>query len=326
MNIRMHVQGIMGLICGLALLGSLVHAPKSEAGTYYVATDGSDAHPGTEAQPFQTLGRGVRDLSPGDTLYVKNGTYAGGLAFVGMPSGASWDSPVTIAAYPGHSPVIVAQGSHAVYLVNSRYIVIDGFVIDGTGTDDSNAAFEIAWGWGGVADHIRLQNSEVLYGQSGIVAGDISDGNEFINVQVHDNVYHGIYIKSRDNIIENSSIHDNGQWGVHVYKGGTGVDNNTIRNSAIYRNGRSGWGNGIILSSGSNNQAYNNTVWDNIGGILIAYTASNTYVGGNTIYANNDWGIFIQSSSFNALIEGNNIYDNNGPAIIDEGVSTLILP
>ena len=326
MNIRMHVQGIMGLICGLALLGNLVHAPKSEAGTYYVATDGSDKNPGTEAQPFQTLGRGVSDLSPGDTLFVKNGTYAGGLAFVGMPSGASWANPITIKAYQGHSPVIVAQGSHAVYLVHSRYIVIEGFVIDGSGTDDSNAAFEIAWGWGGIADHIRLRDSEVFSGPNGIVAGDGSDGNEFINVRVHDNVYHGIYIKSRDNIVDKCFIYDNGEWGVHVYNGGTGVDNNTIRNSEIYNNGRSGWGNGIILSSGEDNKAYDNTIWGNIGGILIAYMASDTKVGGNTIYANNDWGIFIQASTSNALIEGNNIYDNYGPAIIDEGASTLILP
>src|SRR5262249_15961764 len=138
--------------------------------------------------------------------------------------------------------------------------------------------------------------------------------------------YHGIYIKSRDNIVDQCFIHDNGEWGVHVYNGGTGVDNNVIRNSTIYNNGRSGWGNGIILSSGSGNQAYNNIIWGNIGGILIAYWAPNTYVGDNTIYANNGWGIFIQGSGFNALIKDNNIYDNDGPAIIDEGVSTLILP
>src|SRR5262249_57275556 len=75
MNIRVHLQGIMGLICGLALLGSLMHAQKSEAATYYVDTNGSDSNPGTEEQPFQTLSTGVLVLSPGDTLYVKNGTY-----------------------------------------------------------------------------------------------------------------------------------------------------------------------------------------------------------------------------------------------------------
>jgi hypothetical protein len=34
MNIRVHVQGVVCLICGLALLSSLVHAQRSEAKTY----------------------------------------------------------------------------------------------------------------------------------------------------------------------------------------------------------------------------------------------------------------------------------------------------
>src|SRR6266516_4060767 len=120
MNMRVHLQGMVCLICGLALLGSLVHAQKGEAETYYVATDGTDSNSGTEERPFKTLGRGVRDLSPGDTLYVKNGTYTGGLAFI--PSGTSWDNPVTIAAYPSHSPVMVSPEQHsaALYLATSR--------------------------------------------------------------------------------------------------------------------------------------------------------------------------------------------------------------
>src|SRR6266498_44426 len=178
MNIRVHLQGIMCLICGLALLGSLVSAQKGEAGTYYVATDGSDSNPGTEEQPFQTLGRGVGELRPGDTLYVKNGTYTGSSQLAGIPSGASRDNPITIAAYPGHSPVIVAeQDNHVLYFTNNRYIIIDGFVIDG-----SNAihGIRIHEGSGGIADHIRIQNSEILYASdSGIVVTPGSDGNEF---------------------------------------------------------------------------------------------------------------------------------------------------
>src|SRR5690349_3598285 len=101
MDIRVPLQGIVGLICGLALLGGLVSAQKGEAENYYVATNGSDSNPGTEEQPFQTLDRGVHDLSPGDTLYVKNGTYTGLRQITSIPSGASWDKPVTIAAYQG---------------------------------------------------------------------------------------------------------------------------------------------------------------------------------------------------------------------------------
>jgi len=236
MNIRVHVQSIMGLICGLALLGSLVHAQKGEAATYYVDTNGSDSNPGTEAQPFQTLSRGIQDLGPGDTLYVKNGTYTS-WGLYGPPSGTSWDNPVTIAAYPEHSPVI-----GFLYFDSSSYIVIDGFVIGG---------IKITWG-AGIANHIRIQNSEIP--ELGIFVTPGSDGNEFINLQVHDNgptdFNHGIYIASSDNIIEGCSIHDNTGWGVQLYSSSGGVNNNIIRDNNIYDNGRSGVrGSGIILSS-----------------------------------------------------------------------------
>ena len=293
MNMRVHLQGMVGLICGLALLGSLVHAQNGETKTYYVATAGSDSNPGTEEEPFQTLGRGVRDLRPGDTLYVKNGTYTGGLEFI--PSGTSWDDPVTVAASPGHSPVLVSPEQHsaALYLATSRYVVIDGFIMDGTNTDHG---IKITWGFGGTADHIRIQNSEIAYAGEGIFVTEGSDGNEFINLQVHDNgttdFDHGIYIRSSDNIVKDCSIHDNAGWGVHVYSGsGTGADNNIIRNNEIYDNGRSGSrGPGIILSSGSGNQAYQNDIWGNIGGIRIE-NASDTYLDNNTVYGNRDFDI-----------------------------------
>jgi len=307
----------------LALLGGLVSAQKGEAKTYYIATDGSDSNSGTEEQPFQTLGRGVRDLSPGDTLYVKNGTYTGSSQLARIPSGASWGNPVTIAAYPGHSPVIVKseEGPHTLYFTNNRYIVIDGFVIDGTNADEGiKITNELS---GRIADHIRIQNSEIAYAQGdGIFVTDGSDGNEFIHLQVHDNgtndSHHGIYIKSSDNIVEDCSIHDNAGWGVHVYNGsGTGADNNIIRNNEIYDNRRSGSrGPGVILSSGSGNQAYQNDIWGNIGGIQIDYGASNTYVSSNTIHNNTEYGIYIGTGSSNARIEFNSIYDNNGPSII----------
>jgi parallel beta-helix repeat protein len=329
-NIRVHLQSIMGLLCGLALLGSLVHAQKSEAETYYVATNGSDANSGTEEQPFQTLSRGIRKLAPGDTLYVKNGTYTS-WGLNGPPSGASWANPVTIAAYPGHSPVIIKpdQFPHVLEFTNDRYIVIDGFFIDGTNAIEGVKITSESSG--GIADHIRIQNSEIANAAAdGIFVTPGSDGNEFIHLQVHDNgtadFDHGIYIASSDNIVENCSIHDNAGWGVHLYSSSGGVNNNIIRDSDIYNNGRSGIrGNGIIFSSGSGNQAYNNVVWGNIGGIHIS-DASDTYIGNNTIYGNTDYGIDIGRGSSSARIEFNSIYDNGGPSIADYGVSTHISP
>jgi parallel beta-helix repeat protein len=288
MNIRVHVQGIIGLICGLALLGGLVHAQKGEAATYYVATDGSDSNPGMEDQPFQTLDRGVQALSPGDTLYVENGTYTS-WGMWHSPSGTSWNNPVTIAAYPGHSPVIAG----GLYFANNRYMVIDGFVISG---------IEITWGYGGIADHIRIQNSEIAYTPStGIFVSEGSDGNEFVNLQVHDNgttdFDHGIYIRSSDNVVAGCSIYNNAGWGVQLYSpSGSGVNNNIIRDNTIYDNGRSGIrGDGILVSSGSGNQVYNNIVWGNLGiGIRIDYNASDTYVANNTVYGNGSLDVYME--------------------------------
>jgi len=307
MNIRVHVQGIMSLICGLALLGSLVHAQKCEAGTYYVATDGSDSNPGTEAQPFQTLGRGVRDLGPGDILLVKNGTYNGG-ELTYTPSGASWGSPVTIKAYGGHSPAI-----GYLYFDRSSYIVIDGFVIDG---------IKITWG-GGVADHIRIRNSDIS--PRGIFVTEGSDGNEFIHLQVHHTDGHGIYLAgSSGNTIEDCSIYDNTGLGVHAWHStGTGVNRNIITDNIISNNG----GGGILLSTGSGNEASHNDIGGNNGiGIRVDYGASDTYVGYNTIHGNSYGGIFIGASCSDTRVESNNIYDTDWRALIDEGISTSTLP
>jgi parallel beta-helix repeat protein len=106
----------------------------------------------------------------------------------------------------------------------------------------------------------------------------------------HDDFDHGLYISSSDNLVDGCEIYNNSGWGVHVYdesnKKGK-VNDNLISNNKIYRNGKSGRGSGVILSSGSGNQAYNNEIWENIGGIQIDYGAVNTEVHNNIIYRNN---------------------------------------
>ena len=80
--------------------------------TYYVAVDGTDTNPGTEAQPFKTLAKGVSVLQSGDTLLVKQGLYKEELRNT-IPSGKSWDRPVTLRAYPGDQVIIQPQNQGA---------------------------------------------------------------------------------------------------------------------------------------------------------------------------------------------------------------------
>jgi parallel beta-helix repeat protein len=324
MNIRVHVQGVVCLICGLALLSSLVHAQRSEAKTYYVDTNGDDRNPGdTENQPFQTIRTGARALQPGDTLLVKNGTYTGTLAFYGPPndpSGTSDKEPVTIAAYRGARPVIRPNpGDHALYISYTSYMIIEGFFIDGT---NGNAGVKITDG----ASHITIRDTEIANAFDGIEVNDGAEENELEGLRIYGSTYYGIYIASSKNTVTNCSIHDNMGYGIHVYNGAGGVDGNIISGNTISNNGQSRGQSGIIISHGARNQVDGNTISGNVGGLFVDYGASGTNIKGNTISRNTWTGIYIGPGSSGTLIDrDNDISCDRCPPIINNGVSTQIL-
>src|SRR5688572_10298352 len=51
-------------------------APLEKGTTYFVDADkGDDKNDGAKAQPWKTIQRGVKHLKPGETLYLRGGTY-----------------------------------------------------------------------------------------------------------------------------------------------------------------------------------------------------------------------------------------------------------
>jgi len=80
MRIQLKIQSRPSLIREFLLTAILVVVPLAAslavaATTHYVAPHGSDTNPGTEAAPFKTVQEGVNHAGPGDTVYVKAGTY-----------------------------------------------------------------------------------------------------------------------------------------------------------------------------------------------------------------------------------------------------------
>ncbi len=67
------------------------------------ASRGNDASDGTERAPWKTLAYAGRHLQPGDTLYLRGGTY---YEKVSLTRSGTADAPITIASYPGELPVI----------------------------------------------------------------------------------------------------------------------------------------------------------------------------------------------------------------------------
>ena len=90
----------------------LAFSPNSRAATYYVATNGSDANPGTLALPFATPQKAVATnsaLAAGDTVYVRGGTYVMNVQVKPNKTGAA-GNPIKLWAYPGETPVFDFSG------------------------------------------------------------------------------------------------------------------------------------------------------------------------------------------------------------------------
>jgi hypothetical protein len=300
---------------------------------FFVATDGHDGNPGTEAAPFRTVAKGVSRLSPGATLYVKAGTYAEALIHT-IPPGESWSRPVTVAAYPGHAVTLQPPaGAPGVlrFVGPQAYIVVHGFVLDAASVQ-FDAVKVTASSSGGPAHHIRISHCEVKNAPAqGILASLGAHSNEFIGLDVHDNgqtdFHHGLYLASDGNLVADSDIRRNAGWGVHVYSSTAGqtASFNVIRGNRVFDNARAGArGPGILLSSGRGNQAYNNLVWGNQGGLYVAHGAEDTELSHNVVWANAMYGIRVRAPAFHTRIRNNIVYRNAGPPLIDAGTGTAV--
>ena len=114
----------------LFLAAALLGASALQADTYYVDDNGSDSNPGTLAAPFGTLDHAIDQLTAGDTLYVREGTYPAILIW--DKNGDEENGWIVIEGYEGDDkPVIDANGADvsAVVINESSYIYFGGFEV-----------------------------------------------------------------------------------------------------------------------------------------------------------------------------------------------------
>ncbi len=72
--------------------------------SYFVdALKGSDSNGGTKDKPWKTINHAMRKLGPGDTLYLRGGTF---YENVYCAAAGSKDAPITIRSFPGEQAVI----------------------------------------------------------------------------------------------------------------------------------------------------------------------------------------------------------------------------
>jgi hypothetical protein len=153
------------------LLALACLAVKANAQTYYISPAGDDDNAGTIDAPWATFAKAETILGPGDTLYVRGGTYSEWLR-LNTNSGTPTE-PIVYMEYPGESVVIDGRDSlvtsgGAYGLIHSgwmSYIYFYGFEIK-----NSNAT-GIYLGTGCLASGLTIHDCS---GSGAIANGDSS--------------------------------------------------------------------------------------------------------------------------------------------------------
>lgn len=160
-------------------------------GAYYVALDGDDSADGSMATPWRTWQHAFDALSPGDTLYIRGGSYTPGTRVRSRVNGASaaW---ITISGFPGETPVFDCAGIESASCLSidqSSYVTFRGLTITNflqqKPTDDLLGGFEITR-----SNNVRVEKTIVH--DIGTACFSSTDNNElyYINSDAYDCVDH----------------------------------------------------------------------------------------------------------------------------------------
>jgi len=152
----------------------------SSGTTYFVATNGSDSYPGTSGQPWLTLQHAVDAISAGDTIVVKDGTYAG--CRMDTIPGAS-GAVKTLKAEHHLGAILNAKSGSAshnsiVELEDSGYWDVEDFSISATGCDH---AIDVR-----TSEYATIKNCETYGSSKGTTFTAFSDYS-----LIESNVFHG---------------------------------------------------------------------------------------------------------------------------------------
>jgi parallel beta-helix repeat protein len=319
-------------VCAAAL-AVLALAGTASAATFYVATNGNDLNNGSSTAPWATLQHAVETIAPGDTIFVRSGTYAG----CRIRNSGTSAAPKTLARDAGATVVINTPGPQ-----NGHSSLIE--IEAGTGSDVTDwvvDGFEVA----GSPHHgidLRITNSITIrncYVHNSAPSGTgtgiflaFSSHPTIENNESAFNTEHGIYHSNSADyptIRGNRSHHNNGA-GIHMNAdysskcpcGSTVRDGiisfAVVENNVLYENGNGGGSainaDGVDDSIFRNNLAYNN----HASGISLfsvdgSHGSSRNRVYNNTIVmaSNGRFAVNIPKSKGNGGSPVGNIVKNN---------------
>jgi len=327
---------IGSVMSGSFLLAVLV-SMLAHGATHYVAPNGSDANPGTEAQPWCTIQKAADTLIAGDMVFVKEGSY--NERVIPHNSGNPGDY-IAYIAYPGDT------------------VIIDGIGISMPGEFDWGGLFDVAGRSYIKVSGLRVMNSAsagifVHAGSSHIIIEKnytynthssgigvwgcrniVIDGNE-VELACNIGGEECITVAVTDTFeIKNNHVHHGGPGTL----GGEGIDaKDGSSNGKIYQNDVHDINRlGIYVDAWDkhtyNIEVFRNIVHDSAAGFSVASEAGglleNVIIYNNIAYNNRsvgitiaDWGKSVAEHPMKDIKVINNTFYNNGSGDWGGGIS-----
>jgi hypothetical protein len=240
-------------------LSTVTPRPVQAAGTWYVATSGSDASgTGSQANPWRTIQKAADSVGPGSTVLIQPGTYR---QAVEIAFAATADQPVV---FRGNGAGVVidadAVARDAVLITNSSYVTLENVRIQ----EAPRAGLRVS-----ASNHVAVRDNVFANNQRWGLFTDFSDdlrieGNESYGATIEHGIYHS---NSGDRpVIRGNVIHDNYANGIHmngdISMGGDGVVSDAVvEGNYIFGNGAGG-GSGINMDGVQNSLIRNNVIFN----------------------------------------------------------------
>src|SRR4051794_10778754 len=169
---------------------------------FFVATDGKDTNAGTKASPFATIQRAQTAASPGDTVFIRGGTYVLEEAQIAkkqriwayvtyLDKSGEKGKPITYAAYEKEKPIFdcshirPAGGRITAFRVVASWIHIKGIEVTGVQVTITGHTQSICFdneGSNNIYEQLTMHDGQAI----GLWSSDGSD-NLFLNCDAYRN-------------------------------------------------------------------------------------------------------------------------------------------
>ncbi|GEM_PF-3203875 len=290
-----------------ALLFFLLTTRLFAAQSWYVApasSGGSDTNPGSLAQPFYTISQAGYVAQPGDTVYVRGGTYAyTAQQWIGnVGSAGGW---ITFEPYPGESPVLDFASMPTTVdavVIGGQYIVFEGFEI-------KNSPRNGLAGWG--AAHLKLLNNTLHGNQySGLFVG-YSDLGTVQDILVSGNtVYNNVIMNQPETLAAWP-----GAMMVDRCEGATISGNNSYQN----------YGEGIVLDLSDNGAVLGNQIHDDYSGGIYIDNTTHSLVAKNLVYTTYDTRFYVLGYPAVGIASANETYTTPNPINANQILNNVVI-